>query len=154
MTTADNSVRLDEKVSQRKGFMNDYGVLVGVAAVVAGVVAFVVFHTFSGVHGSLSNARVGEVYNFEYEQPLHGDPDRYLAKVLDVHMLDDAQISKLNARSRYRRNDPIFQRTKHLVTCKTADGQIRHFYAERAKNVRRSLLGGVMIKSGLAAMIF
>lgn len=133
--------------------MNEVNVLIGAGVVVAAVaIGFALFHMFSGVHGSLANAKVGEVYNFEYEQPLHGDPDRFLAKVLDVTTLDDAAIRRLNARSRYRRNDPVFQRTKHLVTCKTADGNVRHFYAERAKNVRRSLFGGVLIKSGAAAM--
>lgn len=134
--------------------MNDLTVMIGVGVAIAAVVAFVVFNMFSGVRGSLANARVGEVYNFEYEQPLHGDPDRFLAKVLDVVALDDSTIRRLNARSRYRKNDPVFQRTKHLVTCKTADGRVRHFYAERAKNVRRSLFGGVLIKSGAAAMFF
>lgn len=133
--------------------MNEVNVLIA-AGVVAAVVAigFALFHVFSGVHGNLAFARVGEVYNFQYEQPLHGDPDRFLAKVLSVNTLDEQAIRRLNARSRYRRNDPVFQRTKHLVTCKTADGQVRHFYAERAKNVRRSLFGGVLIKSGVAAM--
>lgn len=134
--------------------MNEY---LGAGLLVAGVVGLVALYLYQlvrGVHGSLSNARVGEVYNFEYEQPLHGDPDRFLARVLDVTTLDDAAIRRLNARSRYRRNDPVFQRTNHLVTCKTSDGKVRHFYAERAKNVRRSLLGGVFMKSGLAAMFF
>lgn len=146
-----------EKGFQRKGSMNDVNVMVGVGllvAGVAGVVLFALYNTVHGIHGSLANARVGEVYNFEYQQPLHGDPDRFLARVLDVTTLDDAAIRRLNARSRYRRNDPVFQRTKHLVTCKTADGNVRHFYAERAKNVRRSLFGGAFIKSGLAAMFF
>jgi len=134
--------------------MNEVNVLIGAGLLVAGVVALVAFWLFSGVRGNLANARVGEVYNFEYEQPLHGDPDRFLARVLDVTTLDDAAIRRLNARSRYRRNDPVFQRTNHLVTCKTADGKVRHFYAERAKNVRRSLLGGAFMKSGIAAMFF
>ena len=132
--------------------MNDLTFMIGVGVAVVAIAAFVLFHMFSGVHASLANARVGEVYNFEYEQPLHGDPDRFLAKVLSVNTLDEQDIRRLNARSRYRRNDPVFQRTKHLVTCKTADGNVRHFYAERAKNVRRSLFGGVLIKSGVAAM--
>lgn len=134
--------------------MNDLTFMIGVGVAVVAVATFMLFHMFSGVHDNLTNAKVGEVYNFEYEQPLHGDPDRFLAKVLDVTMLDDAAIRRLNARSRYRRNDPIFQRTSHLVTCKTADGKVRHFYAERAKNVRRSLFGGVLMKSGMAAMFF
>ena len=104
------------------------------------LVAFLaIFFTLArGVNGSLSNAKVGEVYNFEYEQPLAGDSERILAKVIEpVYTLDDFQIRRLNARSNYRRNDPNFKRTKHLVTCEMADGSVRNFYAERTKNVRR-----------------
>jgi len=134
--------------------MNDF-TMVGLA--VAGVVAlvsFVLFHTYRGLHASLANAEVGEVFNFEYEQPYHGDPQRFLAKVIEpVYTLDDGAIKRLNRRSAYRRNDPVFQRTHHLVTCQTSDGQIRQFYAERAKNVRRPLFGGLLIKSGVAALL-
>jgi len=138
--------------------MNDLNVYVGVGLLVAGVVGLVMFalyNAFSGVHGSLSNAKIGEVYNFEYEQPLHGEHKRVLAKVIEpVYSLDDNAIRRLNRRSAYRRNDPVFQRTHHLVTCQTANGEIRQFYAERAKNVRRSLFGGVLIKTGVASLLF
>lgn len=138
--------------------MNDLNVVVGIGitiAAVIGLTAFALYNTYNGVHGSLANARVGEVYNFEYEQPLHGEPERYLAKIVEpVYTLDDSTIRSLNRRSSYRRNDPKFQRTKHLVTCQTADGHIRQFYAERAKNVRRPLLGGFMLKSGVASLLF
>ena len=130
---------------------------VGLAGVglLAVVLAFVGFHIYNGIHGSLNTAKVGEVYNFDYEQPLHGEHKRVLAKVIEpVYTLDDAAIRRLNRRSGYRRNDPIFQRTHHLVTCQTVDGQIRQFYAERAKNVRRSLFGGVLLKTGLASLLF
>lgn len=127
---------------------------IGAVAVFAGLLFMLALSVYNGVHGSLSNAKVGEVYNFEYQQPLHGDPERFLARVLDVNTLDDSTIRKLNARSRYRRNDPAFQRTNHLVTCKTADGKVRHFYAERAKNVRRTPLGGFLLKTGVAHLIF
>jgi hypothetical protein len=135
-------------------FMGDVSMTIAVGAVVVGAVGIFLFSLYSGVHGSLSTARVGEVYNFQYEQPYHGDPDRFLAKVLDVHTLDENDIRRLNARSKYRRNDPVFQRTKHLVTCQTADGKVRHFYAERAKNVRRTFLGGLFIKSKAAGLFF
>jgi hypothetical protein len=138
--------------------MNDLNVYVGVGLLVAGVAGLVLFATYNtmrGVRGSLSNAKVGEVYNFDYEQPYHGESHRVLAKVIEpVYSLDDAAIRRLNRRSGYRRNDPVFQRTHHLVTCQTADGNIRQFYAERAKNVRRSLLGGVLIKTGVASLLF
>ena len=125
---------------------------------VVGVVALVALYLVSlsrGVHASLNTAKVGEVYNFEYEQPYHGQHKRILAKVIEpVYTLDDATIRRLNRRSAYRRNDPIFQRTHHLVTCQTANGEIRQFYAERAKNVRRSLFGGVLLKTGVASLLF
>ena len=138
--------------------MNDMTVMVGVGIMIAAVismVSFALYHTYNGVHGSLANAKVGEVYNFEYEQPLHGEPERYLAKIVEpVYTLDDRTIRSLNRLSSYRRNDPKFQRTRHLVTCQTADGNIRQFYAERAKNVRKPLLGNFALKSGVASLLF
>jgi len=124
------------------------------AGVVALLVAFVGFHIYRGVHDSLTNAKVGTVYNFEYVQPLHGTPERFMAKVLDVHHFSDQYLSRLNAKSRYRRNDPDFKRSNHLVTARTPDGKVRNFYAERTRNVRRPLLGGVMFKTGLASLLF
>jgi len=135
--------------------MND--VVLGLSLVCFGLVAvlgFVAFHIFSGLKDSLTNARIGGVYNFLYEQPLQGEPERYMAKVLEVHRLSNESIQRLNARSRYRRYDPTFQRTTHLVTAQTPDGKIRNFYAERTRNVRRPLLGGVMFKTGLASLLF
>jgi hypothetical protein len=135
--------------------MNDVILFGGIfAGVIAALVAFGVFHIYRGSNDSLINAKVGTVYNFEYLQPVTGSPERYMAKVLDVNIMPEGYISILNRRSRYRRNDPTFQRTKHLVTAQTPDGKIRNFYAERTLNVRRPLLGGVMFKSGLAAMMF
>jgi len=124
-------------------------------AVFIGIVALLVtagtYAVYGGSHASLSNAKVGEVYNFEYEQPLHGEPERYLAKVVEpVYTLSQDQINRLNRRSRYRSNDPQFVRTSHLVTCETPDGNIRQFYAERAKNCRRPLLAGTLFKAGVA----
>jgi hypothetical protein len=135
--------------------MNDVILFGGIfAGVIAALVAFSVFHIYGGVHDSLSNARVGTVYNFEYLQPVTGSPERYMAKVLDVNIMPEGYISVLNRRSRYRRNDPTFQRTKHLVTAQTFDGKIRNFYAERTVNVRRPLLGGLLFKTGLASLLF
>ena len=135
--------------------MNEWMFVVGGFAVVAAVVAgFLTYAVYGGSKGSLSTAKVGDVYNFVYEQPAKGDPERYLAKVLDVYTLDSASIRRLNARSAYRRNDPQFVRTNHLVTCKMPNGSVRNFYAERTKNCRKPLLAGALFKSGLAAMMF
>ena len=59
---------------------NEVLTAVGVAGVAIALFAFAYFHVYGGLYGSLKNAKVGEVYNFEYEQPLHGDPERFLAK--------------------------------------------------------------------------
>ena len=105
------------------------------------------------MHDSLTNAQVGKVYNFEYQQPLTGEPERFLAKVVSVHKFSQEAINRMNRVSRYRREDNNFVRTSNLVTARTPDGKIRNFYAERTSNVRRPLLGGVLFKSGLAAML-
>lgn len=134
--------------------MNDTTIVLvgaGVLAVVA--LGFFLYNAVRGVSGSLATAQVGDVYNFEYEQPYHGEPERVLAKVISpVNTLDEYQIRKLNARSAYRRNDPKFQRTKHLVTCEMSDGTIRNFYAERTRNVRRLPIGHPVFRA-VAAMI-
>lgn len=132
--------------------MNDMVLLGGIfGAVVAGMIAFSLFHIYRGVHGSLAHAKVGEVYNFEYLQPHHGDPVRILARVVEpAYTLTDESIRRLNATSNYRVHDPEFKRTRHLVTCETPNGEIRNFYAERAKNVRRPLLAGLLFKTGTA----
>lgn len=135
--------------------MNDTILFASIFAGVAGLlIGFSAFHIYRGVKDSLTTARIGSVYNFEYVQPVTGEPERFMAKVLEVHRFSDDWISRLNATSRYRRNDPDFQRSRHLVTAQTPDGKIRNFYAERTRNVRRPLLGGVMFKTGLASLLF
>lgn len=132
---------------------NEVLIGVGVAVVVA-FCAFAYFHLYGGIHSSLKNAKVGQIYNFEYEQPYHGEPERILARVIEpVYTLSDESIRKLNARSAYRKNDPNFQRTKHLVTCEMPSGEIRNFYAERTKNCRRPLLAPVAFKAGFAHLL-
>ena len=126
--------------------------LIGAGVVVLALVALVGFNFYVGVKGSLSNAKIGEVYNFDYEQPLHGQHKRILAKVIEpVYTLSESSIKNLNRTSSYRRNDPVFHRTKNIVVCEMPNGDIRQFYAERAKNVRRSVLGGQLFK--VAALI-
>ena len=135
--------------------MNDTILFASIFAGVAGLlIGFSAFHIYRGVKASLTTAQIGAVYNFEYVQPVTGEPERYMAKVLEVHRFSEDWISRLNRTSRYRRNDPEFQRSKHLVTAQTPDGKIRNFYAERTRNVRRPLLGGVMFKTGLASLLF
>ena len=109
------------------------------------LVMFGVYAVYGGSRAELCNAKPGQVFNFEYLQPLNGERKRVLAKVLDAPIcLDDKAIASMNARSSYRRNDPKFERTHHLVTCQTVDGNIRQFYCERVKNCRKPLLGSLV----------
>jgi hypothetical protein len=136
--------------------MSNDTMIVMVGACVVAVIAFLAlaYNVIRGVHGSLVNAKVGEIYNFEYEQPLHGEPERILARVIEpVYTMDEQQIQRLNARSNYRTNDPNFKRTKHLVTCEMVDGTIRNFYAERTKNVRRCVFNNPLFLNAVAAML-
>lgn len=126
------------------------GIVTAVAAAFAG---FVFYSVYGGVRATLANAKIGEIYNFSYEQPMKGDPERFLAKVLDVYTLDSNSIRSLNSRSNYRRNDPQFVRTNHLVTCKMPNGAVRNFYAERTTHCRKPLLAGALFKTGLAALL-
>lgn len=125
--------------------------------VIAGCVVAVAGLVFLAAYGvptrGLSDARVGEIYNFVYEQPLEGDPERYLAKVLGIQMLDDNSIRRLNRRSNYRRNDPEFKRTRNLVTCRTSDGKVRNFYAERTRSCRKPLLGKMLFGTKVATIL-
>jgi hypothetical protein len=134
--------------------MNDvFTVGLIVSAVAAVVVSFVFYTVYGGSKAVLANAVEGQVYNFVYEQPLHGTHERFLAKVIGKQTLSSDQIARLNRSSRYRANDPAFIRTNHLVTCRTPDGKVRNFYAERVSNCRKPLLAGAFFKSGIANLL-
>lgn len=128
--------------------MNDLIVYSAIGAVAVALLVYFGSRTYATKGAdSLATANVGEVYNFDYKQPHHGETRRFLAKVVEpVYTLSDSMIKKLNNTSYYRRNDPMFERTKHLVTCEMPNGDVRQFYAERASNVRRSTLGGRLFK--------
>ena len=135
--------------------MDNVFVVGGVFAVIGAAVAgFLFYAVYGGSRTSLANAVEGQVFNFTYEQPLHGDPERFLAKVIGKQTLSAAQISKLNSKSRYRAHDPNFIRTNHLVTCRTFDGKVRNFYAERVTNCRKPLLAGTLFSSKIASLLF
>ena len=107
------------------------------------------FHTYYGVYDSLTNAVIGDVYNFQYEQPVTGERNRYLVKVKNIHILSEYDIRRLNEFSKYRRNDEQFNRSRTLVTCEMVDGTIRNFYAERATNCRRPFFAKLLFRLGL-----
>lgn len=108
------------------------------------IAAWAYFNTYWGVYDSLTNATPGSVYNFLYAQPLTGDFQRYLAKVVSVYKLNDWDLARMNASSKYRRYDDMFMRSPTLITCKMADGTFRQFYAERASHCRRSIMGKLL----------
>jgi len=127
--------------------MSDFVVLSGILfAVTCAVVGFVFYSVYGGSKASLANAKDGQVFNFVYEQPLQGTHERFLARVIGKQTLTADQIAKLNRRSRYRAGDPEFIRTANLVTCRTTDGKVRNFYAERCSNVRKPLLANLLVK--------
>lgn len=135
--------------------MSDWVILGGLFAVVSAVCAVFLFNAvYGGSKANLANAVEGQVFNFTYEQPWHGTHERFLAKVIGKQTLTADQIARLNRRSRYRANDPEFVRTNHLVTCRTADGKVRNFYAERVTNCRKPLLASVLFGTNVAARLF
>lgn len=98
---------------------------------------FITYQIHGGVYDTLSNARIGGVYSFLYLQPLTGEYQRHIVKVLKIRKLDKEELDSLNCFSLYRRWDVEFYRTATLVTCENEDGAIRNFYAERATNCMR-----------------
>jgi hypothetical protein len=131
--------------------MNDAFVIgVCCACAIAVLVVFFLYNTYRGVNASLADATCGTVYNFRYFQPMSGDYNRYLAKVIDVRKLNNAEISRLNWMSDYRRGDKEFKRSNTLVTCLMGNGDIRQFYAERSDMCKRTAVGNLLFKAGFA----
>lgn len=113
--------------------------------------AFLSFYNiYRGVHDSLANARIGTVYNFRYFQPLKGEYERYLARVVDIRRLTQRELARLNWNSNYRVFDKNFKRSPTLVTCEMSNGDYRQFYAERSDMCKRSAIGGLLFRSGFA----
>ena len=131
--------------------MNDVVLFGGLLALsCVGLVCFFFFNVYRGVHDSLANATVGTVYNFRYFQPVTGDYQRYLAKVVKVYKLTKDEIDRLNWSSDYRRYDNEFERSPTLVTCQMSNGEYRQFYAERSDMCKRTLTGNLLYSMGVA----
>lgn len=131
--------------------MNDVLLFASCFAIACGLIGmFILYNIYRGVHGNLAAANIGDVYNFRYFQPVTGDYERYLAKVVNVRKLDSAEIARLNWTSDYRSHDKTFQRSPTLVTCLMNSGDFRQFYAERSDMCRRSAIGGLLFKAGVA----
>jgi hypothetical protein len=131
--------------------MNDlfvFGVCFVCAVVAIGV--FLLSNIYRGVNDSLTNATTGTVYNFRYFQPMTGDYTRYLAKVVGIRKLTDIEIARLNWSSDYRMYDKSFSRSNTLVTCLMGNGDFRQFYAERSDMCKRSAVGELLFKAGVA----
>lgn len=105
-----------------------------------------------GKNDNLANARIGDIFSFTYEQPVKGDGN-FIGKVVSVRDMTWDEIDRLDYFSRYRRHDPKFMRTTTLVTCQSNDGKIRNFYAERTKNCKRSVTGGVLYRLGYPVLV-
>ena len=131
--------------------MNGFFIVVGIGMVA--VFGFLAYNLRVGFNADLREAKRGELYRFKYLQPTKGKAERYMVKILDSRPMTTNEITRLNNSSRYRRNDPMFIRTGHLVTGQCSDGTIRNFYAERTSNVRRPLLGGVVFNSRFASFL-
>lgn len=120
-----------------------YSVSFAVSGFVGSLIVYLAYNSvYGGSRVNLAEAQLGKVYNFVYEQPLHGEPERFLAKVEKVYVFSEKDLRGLNSRSRYRRHDESFERSKTLITARTYDGRVRNFYAERCRDVRKPLLGG------------
>lgn len=111
--------------------MDNYSLTISVIALIV-FLMFITYHIHGGVYDNLSNARIGCFYNFLYLQPLTGEYERHIVKVLKIRKLEKEELDSLNCFSLYRRWDAEFYRTATLITCENEDGDIRNFYAERS----------------------
>jgi len=127
--------------------MNEFFAMVGVG-LVAGAIFFL-YNLRVGFNANLAEARGGELYRFKYLQPLEGKAERYMVKILDNRVMTTEQINRLNVKSKYRRNDPLFIRTGHLVTGQCNDGTIRNFYAERTIDCKKTIIPNVLNRIGM-----
>jgi hypothetical protein len=131
--------------------MNDIVLFGGLLALsCVALLCFFFFNVYRGVHDSLANAVIGTVYNFRYFQPVTGDYERYLAKVVGIRKLSQTEISRLNWHSDYRAYDKEFKRSPTLVTCEMSNGDYRQFYAERSDMCKRTLTGNLLYSMGVA----
>ena len=126
-----------------------YGYIAFAGIGLVALVGFVIYNLRVGFNASLKDAKVGEVYRFKYLQPVTGKAERYMVKILDSYSLSTEAIARLNARSGYRKRDPNFVRTAHLVTGQCGDGTIRNFYAERTVDCRKTIMPKVLNSVGI-----
>lgn len=110
--------------------------------------AILLYGIYGGVHDSLTNAKPGNVYSFDYLQPNSGEPHRHVVKVIGVQKLSDEDIRRLDRKSKYRETDQNFRRTDTLVRTVDTEGKFRQFYAQRAVSVHRLPFGNLRFRVG------
>jgi hypothetical protein len=93
-----------------------------------------------GYPTNLNKVKNGDVISFDYLQPHQDYSSRLFEQVVDRQPMTLEQITRLNNRSSYRRNDPIFERDGDLVTTKDKNGHYHHYYTNRGVRVRKHLL--------------
>jgi len=95
---------------------------------------------------NFNNAKPNRVYNFEYIQPVTGERERFLAKVVSNDKWTEHEISRLNHRSDYRWNDKNFKREGNLINCVMPNGEYRRFWSGRVVNCKFIPAGGLMYR--------
>ena len=103
---------------------------------------FAFIYSLYGRAASLCEAKIGQVFNFEYMQPLNGESKRVLARVICFTAFPMG-VRSMNASS-YRKNDPTFKRTNHFVTCETHDGDVSTVLLRTCQNCRKPLFGTIV----------
>ena len=78
--------------------MEDLILLAGIAVVSAIFLFGLALNAvYGGKNASLCDARPGQVFNFEYMQPLNGESKRVLARVIDKpYKFTDAELKNMN----------------------------------------------------------
>jgi hypothetical protein len=123
------------------------------AVAVLALCGLVLFALLVGVPDNLNNAHVGGVYSFRYLQPMMGEYDRHVVKVVKVRRLNPSDIVRLNYGSKYREYDGNFNRSETLVTCIMPNGEYRNFYAERSDWCYRKIGGRLLYTTGIVYLM-
>lgn len=106
----------------------------------------VALFSFLNMRVNFTNAKLNNVYNFDYVQPVTGERQRFLAKVIRNERWTLEDIMKLNFRSNYREYDSTFERAGNLITCIMPNGEYRKFWSNRVVNCKKVLGGGYLYR--------
>jgi hypothetical protein len=125
--------------------MNVDGLTVLCLSLVGYVVCAAVFYILN-MKVNFTNAKLNNVYNFDYVQPVTGERQRLFAKVVRNERWTLEDIMKLNFRSNYRECDSTFERAGNLITCVMPNGEYRKFWSNRVVNCRKIFGGGYLYR--------